>query len=504
MKLRNLSIVVLFFVIMQYSSWAEDTWSSTIISSGTNNSGTAGKCITAMPNGDFIVAGLYKADEVIFDNIKVSAISSAAKLVEQDRKKIYLARISNGKFVWAKSFGSRSDDDNPIIRIANDKQGNIYVLGAASGTVTIDQVSIPKKSSKEFAAFLAKLDGDGNAVWGKSISAFNKVEETDLAVNDNGDIVVATSVTQNERKITQDKIVYNRPGSYSSAILIRFDTDGNALWIKGVVSEGAGSASIPKGVTMDKAGNAYLIGEFSGGRANFGGASLPLPAAITSSPAYGAVFLARYNVEGLCDMVANVGSNLAVSDPRPKMFTVSLSADEKEIYVTGSLSKNFTVWDQEGTKALANVQNKAKTTFFISKYDQQGNFKSIKTGETKNCYVEIAGFEATADGNFVFIGNFAGNMANIGDDKKYVSTTDKTLSRQKYFPFIIRYDSNWNVTDCNIIEANAETKIYDFCVSGNNICTVGEFAAEVANAKLGTLNLTMSKDYSKSFVWMFK
>ena len=84
-----------------------------------------------------------------------------------------------------------------------------------------------------------------------------------------------------------------------------------------------------------------------------------------------AVFLARYNVEGLCDMVANVGSNLAVSDPRPKMFTVSLSADEKEIYVTGSLSKNFTVWDQEGTKALANVQNKAKTTFFISKYDRR-------------------------------------------------------------------------------------------------------------------------------------
>lgn len=504
MKLRILFILLLVCFVFQFNIFASEEWSNIVTSSGTNNSGTVGRCIASLPNGDFVIAGLYKADEINFDAFKVNSISSAAKLVELDRRKIYLARISNGKFVWAKTFGSKNDDDNSVINIETDKQGNIYLFGVASSQVFVDQIVITKKSSKDVAAFLIKFDENGNALWGKSISAFNKLEESSLSVNESGEIIIATSVTQNERKITQDKIIYNRPGSYSSAILIRFDTDGNALWIKGVVNEGAGSASIPKNVILDKAGNAYLIGEFSGGKAHFGGASLPLPTAITSSPAYGCVFLAKYDVQGLCIMATNVGSNLAVSDPRPKAFTVSLSLDESEIYVTGSLSKNFTVWDNDGIKSLETIQNKAKTTFFISKYDQDGNFKSIKTGETKNCYVEVAGFEVTDDGNFVFIGNFAGNMTDIGDNKKYVSTSDRTISRQKYFPFIIRYDKNWNVINCNIIEANAETKINDFCVFQNNICTIGEFAAEVNVAKLGNNNLSMEKNYSKSFVWLFK
>jgi hypothetical protein len=48
-------------------------------------------------------------------------------------------------------------------------------------------------------------------------------------VNDDGDIVVATTVLQSDRKISQDKIVYNRPGSYSSAVIIRFSSAGECI-----------------------------------------------------------------------------------------------------------------------------------------------------------------------------------------------------------------------------------------------------------------------------------
>lgn len=500
MKFKSICLFCIFYLFASCFLSA-DTWTTLVTTKGVNNSGSFGSYVASLPSGDLVIVGQYKADEVVLGDINLSSITDASKLVSQDRSKIYLARISAGKFIWAKTFGSKDDADNPVIRVRTDAEGNIYVLGASTSSVTIDNTTI-HKTGKDAFAFLAKFNENGELIWGKSIEAFNNVEETDLVVSQAGDIVVVTSVTQNIRRIKQDKITYNRPGSYSSAIIIRFDKDGNALWIKGTVSEGAGSASIAKSAVLDKESNLYIVGEFSGGKLNLSGASLPLPTGITSSPAYGCVFLAKYDVEGNCVMAANMGSNLSVAHSRPKAFKVSLSEDESKIYVTGSFSKSLAIWDKAGEKELNKFENNGRTTFFITQVSQEGEIENTKTGETRNCYVEIAGFQQVGN-NYVLIGNFAGNM-DIGDGKKYVSTSNRTISRQKYFPFIIKYDANWEVSSCDIIEANGETKIKDFCVSNSNICAIGTFVSEVSEATLGTNKIEMDKKYSKSFVYFFK
>lgn len=505
MKFKHIftyGIFCVFFALGISVSIADD-FSKIVLSSGANNSGNSASCVAPLPSGDLIIAGQYKSDEINFDEIVLKSISSAAKLVSQDRRKIYIAKMNSEKFIWAKTFGSKGEDDNPIIRIRTDKSGNIYVLGAASSPVVLDGITI-NKTTKDSYAFLAKMNEDGDFLWGKSIEAYNKAEESDLSVNENGEIVVITSVTQNVRKISQDKIIYNRPGSYSSAIITRFDTDGNALWIRGTVSEGAGSASVAKSVVIDKTGNVFLAGEFSGGKIHFGGTSLlfpPLSKITPIPPTFGCVFLAKYDAEGNCTMAANVGSNLQTSNPRPKAFTISLSEDEQDIYITGSFSKNLAIWDKNCETHLEKIENTAQTTFYLTKFDQNGTLKTIQTGETKNCYVELCGLKYM-NSQFVLIGNFAGNM-EIGDGKKYVSTTNRTVSRQNYFPFVIKYDINLKPISCDIPEANATTKISDFCIINNKIFAVGTFAAEVNTAKLSNISLEMPKLFSKSFIWGF-
>ena len=209
--------------------------------------------------------------------------------------------------------------------------------------------------------------------------------------NDNGDVVVATTVLQTERQIKQDKITYNRPGSYSSAVLLRFSPEGDCIWIRGGVSEGAGSASTAKDVAIDNDGNCYLIGEYMGGqnttgKLTFNESSVAFPLSVPKVPACGGIFLTKYNAEGVSQYTSNSGTNLNVSNQKPKAFFVVLSTNENNVYVLGRFSKDFTIWDNTGENAVSEIKNDAQSSFFIATFNKDvGTFKSLTSGEVRNC-----------------------------------------------------------------------------------------------------------------------
>jgi hypothetical protein len=86
---------------------------------------------------------------------------SADKLVKLDKKKAFIAKISNKKFVWANIISSKSEDDNLILKMKADANGNIFILGTSSNPVSIGGKTIAKTGSKQFA-YIAKLDANGN------------------------------------------------------------------------------------------------------------------------------------------------------------------------------------------------------------------------------------------------------------------------------------------------------------------------------------------------------
>ena len=516
--LKNKAILTLIIVsIVGISSLKADNWAELITSAGANNSGTFGGKIVAIPNGDLVIAGQYKADEIIFGDIKLSSVVSGAKLVSLDKKKGYIAKISDKKFVWAKIISSKSEDENLILKMKADANGNIFILGTSTSPVTIAGTTINKSGSKQYA-YIAKLDADGNCLWTKAIDHYNSRDEISFDVNDNGEIVVAVTVLQLERKITQDKITYNRPGSYSSAVLIRFSSSGDCIWIRGGVSEGTGSASTLKGVVIDKEGNSYLTGEYMAadnsagknksssdnristtGKLTFNEKSVLFPQNVPNVPSCGAVFIAKYDKDGVCQFVNNSGSNLNRTDQKPKAFDLVLSDDEKTLYVLGRFTKGFTIWAEDGSTPIKEITNTAQSSYFIAAYDTDGKLQNFNCGEAKNCWVEVANFKKIGN-EFYLMGSFAGNLEPV-PNQRFLSTQSKAISRQKFFPFIITLNNNLEFKDCKVIEANAETILNDFCVNGNNISILGTFDEAVNEANLEGIKIEPPKGFFKTFIW---
>ena len=516
--LKNKLILILIIVagVGAFSLKAE-SWTELITSAGASNSGTFGSKIVALPNGDLIVAGQYKAEEVIFGDIKIPSVVAGAKLVSLDKRKAFIAKISGKNFEWANIISSRGEDENLILKMKADANGNIFILGTSTTPIAIGGTTINKTGSKQYA-YLAKLDSDGNCSWTKVIDHYNRPDDISFDVNDNGDIVVATTVLQSDRRIVQDKITHNRPGSYSSAVLIRFSPAGECIWIRGGVSEGAGSASTAKGVVIDAEGNSYLTGEYMGadnsagrsrgagdtraattGRLTFNEKFVLFPQNVPAVPACGAIFIVKYDKDGVCQFVSNCGSNLNRTDQKPKAFDLVLSADETTLYVLGRFTKGFTIWDDDGETPIKEITNTSQSSYFVAAFDTEGKFQKINVGEARNCWVEVANFKKLGN-EFYLLGSFAGNL-EPEPGKRFVSTQNRAISRQKFFPFIITLDNNLEFIDCKVVEANAETFINDFCIRGNNITIIGTFDESVTEANFDEIKIETQRGFFKTFIW---
>lgn len=96
--------------------------------------------------------------------------------------------------LWA--FNAGDSNDQHVAQLAVDATGNIFVTGDFQGTLTL--LNKPKGTSvllnaNGIGAFVAKLTAAGDVLWGSAFSTGNNVYPTGLAVDANGDVVVAGS-----------------------------------------------------------------------------------------------------------------------------------------------------------------------------------------------------------------------------------------------------------------------------------------------------------------------
>ena len=179
---------------------------------------------------------------------------------------IFVSKLdSNGDFVWAKAIGGTSNDIG--YGLALDTSGNVYTTGIFQGTVDFDpgtgtyDLSNPSYN----AAFISKLDTDGDFVWAKSM-------EGTLAASEGYGISVDTSgnaYTTGYFNGTGTVDFDPGPGTYhlnstagSQDIFVsKLDTSGNFVWAKAI-----GGSSNDKGycLAIDASGNVYTTGYFQG------------------------------------------------------------------------------------------------------------------------------------------------------------------------------------------------------------------------------------------------
>ena len=105
-----------------------------------------------------------------------------------------------GNFIWAKNFGAAqsantANNDDQFINIVLDTQGNIVCTGTFLGIGDFDpSAATATISSATFQSgyvpgnFILKLNGDGNFIWVKKITAYLHCTGDSIFVDNNNEI----------------------------------------------------------------------------------------------------------------------------------------------------------------------------------------------------------------------------------------------------------------------------------------------------------------------------
>ncbi|MCX6351770.1 MAG: SBBP repeat-containing protein [Bacteroidetes bacterium] len=166
----------------------------------------------------------------------------------------------NGKFVWAKQFGSKNNDMG--YSIAVDNSGNIYSTGSFQGTVDFDPSAdvynlVSDNGGEDI--FVSKLDSSGKFVWAKRLGGPCLEVGFSIAV-DAKENVYLTGFFQGTVDFDPSNQKYKLTSSSNDIFVVKLNSKGSLKWARKL---GGLSNDEGKSVKADKFGNVYLTGSFS-------------------------------------------------------------------------------------------------------------------------------------------------------------------------------------------------------------------------------------------------
>ena len=234
--------------VAKYLSDGTPVWSRRL--GGTGNDGVTG--IAVDRSGNVFVTGYFQ-NAVDFGG---GALSSAGL------NDIFVAKYSaTGGFLWAKRFGSTSDDEG--FGVAVDGNGDVLVTGMFSTSITFGGTTLSTFGGGP-GMFVAKLSGaTGAHVWSKNLFALSVSYGFGVAVDSAGNALVTGD-------FFGDAIVngvrYPNAGQADVFLAKYAAADGAEVWFDHF---GGPNYDLGTGVAVDASNNAIITGQFNGA-VNFG------------------------------------------------------------------------------------------------------------------------------------------------------------------------------------------------------------------------------------------
>lgn len=169
---------------------------------------------------------------------------------------------STGAFAWAKKFGSRKNEFGGY-SLSLDKNGNVYSTGYFEDTADFDPgTGVYNLISKGGYAdvYVSKLDPLGNFVWAKVLGGTGN--EVGLGIGlDNNQNVFCTGHFLSDIDLdpgTNTYILYSNGGF--DGFIVKLNSSGNFVWGSSI---GSNKDDAINGVSVNKSGQVFTIGEFS-------------------------------------------------------------------------------------------------------------------------------------------------------------------------------------------------------------------------------------------------
>ena len=272
---------------------------------------------------------------------------------------------SNGNFIWAKVFRAVTVA-NEGHSITADTNNNIYVTGNFEGTTDFNPgsgvfniTSTPGGTD----VYVCKLNANGNFVWAKSFTGIADDRGEAIHVDNNGN-VYSTGQFGGTADFNPGSGTYNLTANGNLNIFIsKLDNNGNFLWARRFGSVGADNNGV--GIKTDVTGNVYTTGFFEGVVDFDPGSSV----FNLSSNGLTDIFVIKLNSLGNLIWAKNMGGT-----SQDRSFDLDLD-DNNNVYTAGFFfgTSNF-----DPNSSTANLTSAGSYDCFISKLDNNGNYKWVK------------------------------------------------------------------------------------------------------------------------------
>ncbi len=173
---------------------------------------------------------------------------------------IQTSLISQVNQEWVARFSNLPNGIYNVAGVSVDNSGNVFIAGSMSGTTLTDYVTI-------------KYNSSGVQQWAKIFTGLIEDRIIDMALDHSGNICV-TGLSENQT------------GTYD-IITIKYNTDGDSLWVKRYNGANAFTMDQPVAMVTDNNDNVYVTGY------SFGSSPMNY-VTIKYSPAGDSLWVARY------------------------------------------------------------------------------------------------------------------------------------------------------------------------------------------------------------------
>lgn len=198
--------------VTKYNTFGDTLWSKKFW-------GGRPRTIVTDAMGNIFVGGDYYDSSLTWDGHTI--INS----FPIDRWSTFLAKFdSMGNCNWIR--GDSSTSNSSGTQVVVDQNNNVYLTGAKAGVAKFGHIILPGYGSGA-NAFLVKYNGSGDLIW--AICGNNGTGRS-LAIDKFGNLY--QSGIFNENSISFGSISSTIPGGINGGYIARFDTNGNAIWIR--------------------------------------------------------------------------------------------------------------------------------------------------------------------------------------------------------------------------------------------------------------------------------
>lgn len=365
------------------------------------------------------------------------------------------------KLDWAKGIGSSSQELLP--QVVLDDQDNAYLMGSFIDTLDLDPgpgiFNVVTGNLSDI--FLVKLDSNGNFIWGRKFGGSGSDRGWDLAIGPFGGIYVAGI---SSASFSVDGLYV--PASFQDAILIKFSSNGNALWARSYQCQGIGWA---KSVTTDRLGNVYLAGSFQDSMAFLPGIPTYTGYAIDYMDAY---VLSLDSGGGMRWVQTFGGQDLE------QVLTVEVDS-KQNIYLGGRFSMTAMFDPDTNSIPLVSLGQNSSPNGFVCKLDSNGQYQWARQFGG-NWYVEVNRFAIDSLENVYASGRFW--------DTAYFDpgfSALQLISPNSFDAFLCKMDSAGNTLKLGHLSSLNNIIISDLLLVGpDELYLTGDFAG-TADLNLG-------------------